>query len=111
MTNVVQMFRSACVGLVLALTIIVADPLHAVSVPVKYVGLVDLDSFDCTQIARSSFIRSVCHERSSATTVVQLNTTWYQYCGIPHATIQDWLSAPSMGRFYNRHIKGAAYAC
>ena len=103
--------KLASVGVVLAMLILAVSPAHAVTVPVKYVGLVDLAAFDCSRITRSSFIRNVCHERSSATTVVQLNATWYQYCGMSNSTIQDWLSAPSMGRFYNQHIKGAGYGC
>lgn len=92
-TIVQRRFRQARSALLFTLFLIAASPAHAVTVSVKYVGLVDLAAFDCSHITRSSFIRTVCHERSSATTVVQLNATWYQYCGMSNGMIQDWLSA------------------
>ncbi len=111
MTTKKQGIKVTRAGLLLAMLILAVSSVHAVTVPVKYVGLVDLSIFDYSLITRSSFIRELCHEPNSATTVVQLNTTWYQYCGIPNDVIDDWLSASSMGRFYNQHIKGSVYPC
>ena len=37
--------------------------------------------------------------------VVQLNDTYYHYCDIDKATIDAFLGADSMGRFYNAAIK------
>jgi hypothetical protein len=79
----------------------------AESVFVKYRGEVDLNSFECTNIARSSFIDRVCYDRRNEYMLISLNGTFYHYCEIDAGTVSSLLTAPSMGRFYNASIKGA----
>jgi hypothetical protein len=79
---------------------------RAESVYVKYRGEVDLNSFDCTYITRSSFIRRVCYDPRNAYMLISLNGTFYHYCAIDAGTVSSLLSAPSMGQFYNASIKG-----
>ena len=78
---------------------------RAESVYVKYRGEVDLSSFDCTYITRSSFIRRVCYDRRNEYILISLNGTFYHYCAIDAGTVSSLLSAPSMGQFYNASIK------
>jgi hypothetical protein len=78
----------------------------AESVYVKYRGEVDLKTFDCTDIARSSFIRRVCFDRRNEYMLISLNGTFYHYCEIDSGTVSSLLSAPSMGGFYNTSIRG-----
>jgi len=66
---------------------------------------IPLDRFACSSIERSSFIRRVCYDGADAYMVVQLNDTYYHYCDIDKATIDAFLGADSMGRFYNAAIK------
>jgi KTSC domain-containing protein len=80
---------------------------HAESVFVKYRGEVDLKPFECTDIARSSFIDRVCYDRRNEYMLISLNGTFYHYCEINAGTVSSLLTASSMGRFYNASIKGA----
>jgi KTSC domain-containing protein len=83
-----------------------ASVAHTESVYVKYRGDVDLKPFDCSDITRSSFINRVCYDRRNEYMLISLNGTFYHYCEIDAATVSSFLSAPSMGRFYNASIKG-----
>jgi hypothetical protein len=74
-------------------------------VDVKYRGVVCLDSFDCSDVTRSSFIRRVCFRRNKYM-LISLNETFYHYCEIDAGTVSSLLNAPSMGRFFNASIKG-----
>jgi len=79
----------------------------AESVDVKYRGPVDLKPFSCQDITRSSFINRLCYDAPNQYVIVQLKTTYYHYCEMPKATVDDWLAASSMGHFYNARIKGS----
>ena len=79
---------------------------RAESVYVKYRGEVDLKSFDCADITRSSFIGRVCYDQRNEYMLISLNGTFYHYCAIDADTVTSLLSAPSMGQFYNASIKG-----
>lgn len=73
---------------------------------VKFRGAVDVGSFDCEYVSRSSFIQRVCYDQTHAYMIIQLNGTYYHYCGIDRGTVQELKSAPSMGRYFNAMIKG-----
>ncbi len=80
-------------------------PQSAESVYVKYRGEVDLKSIDCTDIARSNFIRRVCYDEANEYMLINLNGTYYHYCAIDAGTVSAFRAADSMGRFYNASIK------
>jgi hypothetical protein len=80
---------------------------YAESVFVKYRGEVDLTPFECTDVARSSFIDRVCYDRSNEYMLISLNGNFYHYCEIDAGTVSSLLNSPSMGSFYNASIKGA----
>ena len=82
----------------------------AESVDVRYFGRVDLSSYDCLHVTRSSFIRRVCFNRVQRRMVISLNGICYAYCAIPESTVSTLTAAGSMGQFYNSQIKGR-YAC
>jgi hypothetical protein len=94
--------------LVIAVSLIVES--KAETVDVKYRGQLDLKPFACTTIERSSFIQRVCYDTANAYMVVNLNGTYYHYCDIDEGTVNSFLAAPSMGRFFNASIKGN-FAC
>lgn len=71
-------------------------PVRAESVFVKYRGAVDLKPFDCTDIARSSFVDRVCYDRRNQYMLISLNGTFYHYCEIDAGTVASLLNAPSM---------------
>jgi hypothetical protein len=78
----------------------------AESVSVQYRGEVDLKSFDCNDVSRSSFINRVCYDQRNAYMLISLNGKFYHYCEIDAGTVSSLLAAPSMGMFYNSSIKG-----
>ncbi|MRR49348.1 MAG: KTSC domain-containing protein [Rhodocyclaceae bacterium] len=77
---------------------------------VKYQGQVSLDGFSCMDVNRSSFIRRVCYHDRKMTMVASLSGTYYAFCGVPGDVHQFFVSAPSMGKYFNSYIKGR-YRC
>jgi hypothetical protein len=78
----------------------------AETVEVKYRGPVDLKTFACQDVTRSSFIHRVCYDKANQYMVIQLRSTYYHYCELPEVTHKALMDAPSMGRYYNANIKG-----
>jgi hypothetical protein len=76
------------------------------TVDVKYHGPVDLTTFECRDINRSSFIQRVCYDKAQSYMVISLKGTYYHYCELPTVTFDALMGAPSMGQFYNQSIKG-----
>ncbi|MEA2822479.1 MAG: hypothetical protein QOJ86_4483 [Bradyrhizobium sp.] len=79
----------------------------AETVAVEGRGAVDLTPFTCQDITRSSLVNRVCYDAASRTMIVQVKTAYSKYCGVPETTRDNFLNAPSMGRYYNANIKGA----
>jgi hypothetical protein len=84
-----------------------ATAAQAESVDVKYRGPVDLKPFTCTDTPRSSFIQRVCYDKGQSYMLISLRGTYYHYCELPSATFEEFVTAPSMGQFYNQRIKGS----
>jgi hypothetical protein len=80
---------------------------EAETIDVKYYGPLDLKSFACSDITRSSFINRACYDKAKQFMVVQLNGTYYPYCEMQAATYDAFLNASSMGQYYNANIKGS----
>lgn len=76
------------------------------TVEVKYRGPVDLKPFTCTDVSRSSFIQRVCYDKAQSYMLIDLRGTYYHYCELPAATFDAFVTAGSMGQFYNQNIKG-----
>lgn len=96
-------------NLVLAFGIIVATSSVSLAevVDVKYRGPVPLDAFTCPSLKASSFVNRICYDASERYLIVQLRETYYHYCMLPQTVFEEWLVAPSLGRFYNAEIKGS----
>lgn len=84
-----------------------ASGIKAETIDVKYFGKLDLAPFICTDVTRSSFINRACYDKSKKFMVVQLRSTYYPYCEIAASIYEAFLSAESMGRYYNANIKGS----
>src|SRR5216684_963978 len=97
------MIRSIAVALLL----LVPSPATSETVDVKYRGIVDLKPFACAGTARSSFVQRVCYDSAQSYMLVNLRGTYYHYCELPAATFDAFMTAPSMGQFYNQKIKGS----
>ena len=87
-------------------TAVLSTSVSAETVNVKYRGVVDLTSFVCTDTPRSSFIQRVCYDKAHSYMLINLRGTYYHYCELQVATFDAFVTAPSMGQFYNQNIKG-----
>ena len=67
----------------------------------------DVSAFTCADIARSSYVRRVCYDKSKRFLVIKLNETWYPYCEVEVASVQALTSAPSVGTHFNQHFRSA----
>jgi len=76
-------------------------------VGVKDRGTVDLKPFICQDITRSSVIDRVCYDAESHRMLVQRHAVYYQHCDLPKDTLDAFLNAPSMGKFFNANIETA----
>lgn len=86
----------------------ISQTAHTETVDVQYQGPVKLDTFDCTDITRSSFINRVCYHEGERYLIVQLRSRYYGYCAIGGNVVAAFMAAPSMGRFYNANIKSGS---
>ena len=84
-------------------------------VNVRNAGPVDLAPFVCTDITRSTMIGRACYNETKRSAVLEVRATYRQFCGMPKATFDALLDAPSMGQFYIKRIQGKvpgrSYAC
>jgi hypothetical protein len=69
-------------------------------------GAVDLSTFECRDTPRSTIIQRACYDRAQATLIVSVKGIYRQYCGLPAATFDGLMTAPSMGQFFNRNFAG-----
>lgn len=97
--------QSATVTLTVFLSFLETTAL-AESVNVKYHGSVPLDTFQCTDVQRSSLVKRVCYDRINQYLIISLKGVYYHYCEIDRATVEGLLSAESMGRFFSMYIRG-----
>jgi hypothetical protein len=91
-----------------------AAEVGAETVDVKDRGPIDLQTFECRDITRSSILQRVCYDRAQRHLIVAVKGAYDRYCDLPAETFDALMVAPSMGQFFNRTIRGAsgaAYAC
>ena len=76
---------------------------------------VDLGTFDCRDISRSTVLQRVCYDPAQQHLIVAASGTYDRYCGVSADTVERLLDAPSMGQFFNQNIKrdvtAGRYAC
>ena len=101
MTN----YRILSITLMLMM-LMISSSVYAEIVNVKYRGPVDLKTFSCESVSRSSLVRRVCYDRREQYMIISLDGVYYHYCEIDPRTVSAFLGASSMGRFYNSSIKG-----
>lgn len=94
-------------SVVALITILLGTEAFADTVEVRYRGPVDLKSFECSDVSRSSFIQRVCYDKMQRYMVISLHGIYYHYCELLPAMFEGFMGAPSMGQFYNQKIKGS----
>ena len=75
------------------------------TVDVRDRGTVDLKTFECRDINRSSLIQRVCYDRAQSQMIISIKGVYDQYCELPAQTFDGLMAAPSMGQFFNRNIR------
>jgi hypothetical protein len=105
------MIRAATSFIALLLT----APVGSEAVDVGDRGTIDLATFECRDISRSSLIQRVCYDSAERTLIVGIKGSYNNYCELPQQTFESFMTAPSMGQFFNRNIRGsgpdARYDC
>ncbi len=69
---------------------------------------VDLGTFECRDITRSTVLQRVCYDRAQQDLVVGTSGGYDRYCSVPGAAVERLLGAPSMGQFFNQNIRREA---
>ena len=105
------MVRTATSLILLLLT----APVGTETLDVRDSGTVDLGTFECRDINRSTVIQRVCYDPAQRAMIVGVKGNYIRYCELPAATFEAFMTAPSMGQFFHRNIRqsgpGGRYAC
>lgn len=69
---------------------------------------VDVDNghFQEQTLKSSSLVQHIFYDSGNEYLLVDLNGTYYHYCGIGSGVVASWVSAPSLGSFYSSNVKG-----
>ena len=102
----------AVAGLV---ALVLTAPFGTETIDVTGYGKVDLATFDCRDIRRSTLIQRACYDGAERQLIVSIKGRYEQYCGLAADTFGGFMGAPSMGRFYIQNIRGVVaderYTC
>ena len=105
------MIRAATSLILLLLT----APIVNEAVVVKDFGTVDLGTYECRDIRRSTVIQRVCYDPAQRALLVGLGSNYIRHCRLSATMFEAFLTAPSMGQFYARNIAeatpGDRFAC
>jgi hypothetical protein len=82
-------------------------PVGSETADVKDRGPIDLATFECHDINRSSLIQRVCYDHAQRYLIVGIGGRFDDYCELPQQTFDGFMTAPSMGQFFNRNIRGS----
>ncbi|MCK1286865.1 KTSC domain-containing protein [Bradyrhizobium sp. 44] len=102
-------------ALALLLAQLAAAPIVSETIETGEHRLVDLKTFECRDITRSTVLQRVCYDRAQQALIVAMDGAYDRYCGVPVEMVERLLGAPSMGQFFKQNIKrgvsGSRYAC
>ena len=102
-------------ALAVLLAQLAAAPIVSETVETGERRFVDLGTFECRDITRSTVLQRVCYDRARRDLIVAIDGQYDRYCGVAAETVDSLLGAPSMGQFFNRNIgretAGGRYGC
>ncbi|SCB54341.1 KTSC domain-containing protein [Bradyrhizobium shewense] len=102
-------------ALALLLAQLAAAPIVSEAVETGERHPIDLATFECRDISRSTVLQRVCYDRAQRDLVVATGGSYARYCGVAAETADRLLGAPSMGQFFSQNIKrearGGRYDC
>jgi hypothetical protein len=87
-----------------ALALLWTAPVVTETVDVGQRGAIDLAPFACTDTPRSSLVQRVCYDEARRYMLVNVRGSYRDYCGLPAATFNAFIAAPSMGQFYTQNV-------
>ncbi|MBR0697502.1 KTSC domain-containing protein [Bradyrhizobium lablabi] len=94
---------------------LLAAPISPERIAVGSGNAVDLATYECRDIDRTTIVQRVCYDSAQRALLVAVRGTYQQYCGVPMETFDALMHAPSMGLFVNRVLRIAGadgrYAC
>ena len=82
-------------------------PVGSETAEIRDGGTINLATFECSDINRSSLIQRVCYDRAQRSLIVGIKGSYDDYCGLPPQTFANFMTAPSMGQFFNANIRGS----
>lgn len=68
------------------------------------------ERFEELNTSKSSFIMGAWYDKDNDYMVINLEGTYYHYCGMPSSTWSSFKRADSFGTYYNKYIK-RSYDC
>jgi len=89
-----------------ALLVLVAAPVRAEKVAIKFHRQVELGRFKCTDVANGNIVHRVCYDRPRRYMVINLRGTYYHYCEIDSGTVASLLKAQWIDDYYQSAIRG-----
>ncbi|MBR0705203.1 KTSC domain-containing protein [Bradyrhizobium liaoningense] len=102
-------------ALAVLLAQLAAAPVVSETIEIGERHRVDLGTFECRDITRSTVLQRVCYDRARQDLVVVAGGAYDRYCGVTAETVDRLLGAPSMGQFFNQNIRrataGSRYDC
>lgn len=105
------MIRTATSFILLLLT----APVGTETVNVRDGSTVDLATFECRDINRSTIIQRACYDRAHHAMIVGLKGGYDRFCALPTETFDRFVTAASMGQFFTQNIRdngpGGRYDC
>ncbi|WP_407170211.1 KTSC domain-containing protein [Bradyrhizobium sp. ORS 111] len=94
---------------------LLAAPIGPETIDIGNGGRVDLSTFDCRDIGRSTIVQRICYDARQRMLLVAVRGSYQHYCGVPAATVDALMNAPSMGLYLNRVLRIAGadgrYTC
>ena len=81
------------------------------TVEVRGRGEIDLAPFACTDTPRSTVVQRVCYDAARWHLLVNAGGAYSEYCRLPAATFEAFVTAPSMGQFFRQRIAAAQFTC
>jgi len=92
---------------------LLTTPVGSEAVEVRHRGAVDLVTFECRDINRSSLIQRVCYDQAQRYLIVGIRGNYEDFCELSPQAYAGFMTAPSMGRFFNDNIRarGDRYGC
>jgi hypothetical protein len=82
-------------------------PVGSETIDVGDRGTIDLQTFECRDINRSTLIQRVCYDRAQRYLIVGVKGRYNDYCALPQQTFDGLMTAPSMSQFFKENIRGS----